>query len=195
MKSLVEWLFEQAPPVEEELFFEHKGALPFSHKEHKVSLKATPEGLFIQVVYPEDLSIFEGGDLEGQDAFECFIDTRPRPDAMSFHRYCHHFIFIPNHFGQGPYAFEASRFKGDQKRELATSQSIDCSLAAEKKNCCMKIFLSSEILFGYDPEILTKIGFAYKIHRTGKETLFFPLGESVDVARLPALWATFDLLK
>ena len=58
----------------------------------------------------------------------------------------------------------------------------------------MQIFLPSEALHGYDPKVFEKLGFAFRINRSGGDPMHFPLcSDQFEIGLHPSLWSSLKI--
>lgn len=150
------------------------------------------EGLEIQC---DLFKPFEGSyfpDIEKGDALEILLDTRALVDLTYVHKYCHHFYFFPKEI-DGVSALEVTRFKTEEKHPLADPKNFHVETTFSKKGYSMKIGIPRISLFGYDPEEVRRLSFAYVVH-SHKERQEFPLPEeNWRLRNHPNLWAEINL--
>lgn len=158
-----------------------------------VSLSWSEEGLFlfVKVDKPFEDSFFP--DVQKGDAFECFIDTKGLGQAHTFHKYCHHFVFLPKEV-DGLIGAELSSFRGEDRHELADASKFLVRSRFLKHGYEMEIVIPEISLFGYSPEEEQKIFFAYRLHRKGGNPMHFPMsGLDYQIESQPLLWAKIRL--
>ena len=127
------------------------------------------------------------------DSCELFIDTRNLKQALSVHRFCHHFVFLP-HEVEGSRGYEVTLFRFDEKRQLAASDLFSVRTNIEKKTYDMQIEIPKEALYGYAPNEFHELGFTYRINRYKGESQHFALSSRFFcIEKHPALWATLVL--
>jgi len=149
-----------------------------------LSLLCQVERPFIDCVYPS----FDEG-----DSLELFIDTRDLKEVGVIHRFCHHFLFLPVEV-QGVRSLEVTNFRGEDKHSLADPAQLCVETTFEKKSYCYAIYLSREVLYGYDPVSIPRLGFSYRLHRAKGRPQHFPLStKACAIERFPALWASLQL--
>ena len=127
------------------------------------------------------------------DSLEVFIDTRDLKNAKSVHRFCHHFIFLPEEV-DGIKAEEVTRFKADESHEIASPELFVIETKVGKRDYEMEIHIPKAALHGYDPLEFNKLGFTYRINRHGGDPQHFALSSRFfSLEKHPALWATLIL--
>ncbi len=137
-----------------------------------------------EVVYPKY--------REG-DSLELFIDTRNLKQALSVHRFCHHFIFLPEEV-KGEKGYEVTLFRFDEKRKLVSSDLFAIQTTIKKKTYEMEIDIPKEALHGYAPNEFNHLGFTYRINRYGGKAQSFALSSQFfAIEKHPSLWATLVL--
>lgn len=131
--------------------------------------------------------------FEEGDSVEIFIDTRDMKQATYAHRFCHHFLVLPVEV-QGVRALEITRLRADDKRPLCDPDDIGIDVFFGKKNYTIKVELPASCLYGFDPAVCDRLGFAYRINRaTGPAQHFSASSRSCPLAQYPALWGSMSL--
>lgn len=151
-----------------------------------VSVQVDGQSLILtfSVRAPAKESVFPA--VERGDGIECFIDTRNLKDAKTIHKFCHHFVFLPVAV-DGVQGIEVTTFRGDDSHDLCQQVPIEVSITARKYE--LTATLTSNELYGFDPEDHPKIGFAYRIHRLGKDSQHFGVpSKEFALAKHPFLW-------
>ncbi len=132
-------------------------------------------------------------DVEKGDGFEFFIDTRGTKEALSLHKYCHHFVFLPKEV-DGIQGVEVTRFKTNDKRELATKEHLKVTPQFAKGSYTLEIFIQDTALYGYDPMEYPNLKIASITHLGSKEPNHFPKqGYDLPFKDHPSLWANIKL--
>ena len=132
-------------------------------------------------------------DVEKGDGFEFFIDTRGIRDALIVHKYCHHFIFLPKEI-DGVLGAEVTRFKTNDKRELASKEFLKVATQFAKNSYTMQIFLPDVALYGFDPKEVAVVKMAYILHRGNGSPNHFPKSNhDLNLKDHPSLWAEVRL--
>ena len=143
--------------------------------------------LRLNVLKPFEKAFFP--DVEKGDAMELFVDTRGLPDAHIIHKYCHHFVFLPKEV-DGILGAEVTRFKTNDKRELASKEHLKVSAEFTKKGYSMEIFIPDIALFGFDLTEYPNLKLAYIVHRGEYEPNHYPKSNHVyNLKEHPSLWA------
>ncbi len=118
------------------------------------------------------------------EIIELFFDTRDRKTMGYPTRFCHHF-YIEVEQQEGS---EITRFRTDDAHELCAPELIDVHTAAD----CVTVRIPKEILFGYEPEQFSRLGFTYRINRG--EQNFSICDENFAIEKHPSFWSTIRLL-
>lgn len=153
-----------------------------------------PEGLYFycsisipfkDVFYPE---IVRG------DSLELFIDTRDIKTASYPTKFCHHFFFLPKEI-QSIQAEEITRFRNEDRHDLCDPSDLKVQAQFQKEGYAMKIFIPSQSLYGYDPGECSRIGFSYRVNRTGGAPQNFCVSpEEFAIEQQPFLWGRVRLI-
>ncbi|NGX45159.1 MAG: hypothetical protein K940chlam2_00302 [Chlamydiae bacterium] len=139
---------------------------------------------FVEAFYPD---VLRG------DSVELFIDTRNLKSAGFPTRFCHHFAFLPKPV-DGIQAVEKTRLRPDEMRELAPQELLKVESVFKRRGYQIQIFLPSEALHGYDPKVFEKLGFAFRINRSGGDPMHFPLcSDQFEIGLHPSLWSSLKI--
>lgn len=127
------------------------------------------------------------------DALELFFDTRDMKNAGFATRFCHHFLFLPEKV-QGIQCQELTRFRSEDSHPLCDPNDLQIATQFEKKSYAMQIFIPRHCLHGFDPQEFDRLGFTYRIYRTGGQPQHFALSSKhFNIEHNPRLWASFKL--
>lgn len=143
-----------------------------------------------QVVLPE---------IHLGDGIELFFDTRDRKSAGANTRFCHHFGFLPKEYrGSNAYdgliASELTRFRTEDKHEHCPPQDLLVESTMTRSSYHMLIFIPSHCLHGFDPNQFDRMGFTYRMNRSGKPQHFHIVSEEFSIDQHPAQWASLRLI-
>ncbi|PCI77774.1 hypothetical protein COB21_02570 [Candidatus Aerophobetes bacterium] len=128
---------------------------------------------------------------ERGDSVELFIDTRDNKNSKVVTQYCHHFVILPEEKEEKS-VFEVTRFHVYHTREFVDTSLSELKKEIKKKRYKLSLFLPKQMLFGFDLENYTRIGFTYRINGFNKEPQHFVLsGEKYNIAAHPHLWGSF----
>jgi len=129
------------------------------------------------------------------DAVELFIDTRDLKTAGFAHRFCHHFLFLPQAV-QGIQAQELTHFRTEDTHPHCDPADLQASAEFAKNSYALQLFIPAHSLHGYDPFSFDRIGFTYRIHRyKGKPQHFSLSSHHFSLEQHPRFWATFKLVQ
>lgn len=129
------------------------------------------------------------------EAVELFIDTRDLKTSRFPTKFCHHFLILPKSVN-GIQVLELTKFRADDARPLSDCEEIFTETTLGKKRFQIKIGLPQTVLYGFDPKAFDRLGFTYRIHRTGGAMQHFSCSSSVaSIEKHPNLWATFNLVR
>lgn len=128
------------------------------------------------------------------DSIELFIDTRDLKSKGVVSRFCHHFIFYP-HQVQGFYGREITRFRGEETHRLCHPEDLVVTPTVQARSYSLLIEISASCLTGYDPIQSPRLGFTYRISRTGGLPQHFSASSEEYALELhPAVWGTLKLV-
>jgi hypothetical protein len=134
-------------------------------------------------------------DVAKGDSLELFFDTRDVKTAGFNHKFCHHFFFLPEAC-EGFIAGEITHFRTEDSHPLCNAEELKVQSKLRNFGYDLHAFIPKECLHGYDPEQFHRIGFTYRINRTGGPPQHFAISsEDYPIDQNPALWSSFTLIK
>lgn len=146
----------------------------------------TVDTRFQQSVYP---------DVSQGDSIELFIDTRDVKTSGYNTRFCHHFFFLPEPI-EGHQAGELTRFRTEDFHELCDPKLLKVKAQLKSNSYSIQIFIPSECLHGYDPDQFDRMGFTYRVNRSGRSPQHFSVTtDEYQLEQQPSLWSTLKLVK
>ncbi|MFN0065462.1 MAG: hypothetical protein ACKVOH_04415 [Chlamydiales bacterium] len=162
---------------------EELGKVYMGWEKEGITLRFSLNRLFDAPEFPEYLS---------GDAVEIFLDTRD-VKSQTLTRYCHHFFVLPERVDTVQ-AGEVTRFREEEKRELADPNLLKIHSSKVKGKRVLEIFLPSQSLYGYDPSQFGRLGFTYRIQaQDGKMQYFSASPDDFRIEQTPSLWASINL--
>ena len=159
----------------------------------RIAVVWSPGGLTLHVHVKKSLEESLYPKYRDSDSLEIFLDTRDLKNAQSVHRFCHHFVFLPEEV-DGVQAQEVTRFRSDETHELAASELFVVQVKVGKRDYEMEIHIPKEAMHGYDPTEFKRLGFAYRLNRMNGDPQHFNLSSRFfSLEKHPGLWATLIL--
>lgn len=155
-----------------------------------------PEAVHFLVKCQTPLTEVHFPNIQAGDSFELWIDTRNDKSRTYPTLFCHHVYFLPLDIEEGiPQAGELTRFRGDEKRELADPSHLHLNvIKGRKEGYQMEIKIEKEALYGYEPEIFSSLGFTYRLNRFhGKPEHFSCSSSTLNIEQHPQFWGTLNL--
>lgn len=135
------------------------------------------------------------GDFRKGDSVELFLDTRDLKTKGVISRFCHHFVFFPVQM-QNFYGREITRFRGEDIHRLCHPEDLQVTPNLEDDDYELAIEIPATCLYGYDPLSFPRLGFTYRINRTGGAPQHFAVSsEEYAIEQHPATWGTLKLVK
>lgn len=124
------------------------------------------------------------------DTVEFWIDTRDLKSRSILSRFCHHFLFsLLTKEGK-----EITRMRQEEFHPLADPADLVPKVDTTPRSWRLFVKIPASCLYGYDPSSFPRLGFTYRIRRTGGPSQHFSLSsEEVSIENHPALWATLNL--
>ncbi|MFQ6132511.1 MAG: sugar-binding protein [Armatimonadota bacterium] len=133
-----------------------------------------------------------------KDCLEVWLDMRDNRTIHRATRFCHQFCFIP----QSPEGRRNSAEGWQVPIHRALEQAPQCdpeqlqvAAVTGKTFYCLEIVLPSEVLFGFDPEVCSRLGFAYHINDAQLGQQSATVGKEFPIHSDPGLWATLELVR
>ncbi len=134
-------------------------------------------------------------DFRRGDSVELFIDTRDLKTKGVISKFCHHFVFFPVET-QNFYGRETTRFRNEDMHRLCHPEDLQVSPDMDQNSYRIAIEIPSHCLHGYDPMSFSRLGFTYRINRTGAPPQHFAVSsEEYAIEQHPATWGTLKLQK
>lgn len=159
----------------------------------RVALTWNMGGLTLYVQVKKELEASFYPNYREGDSLEFFFDTRNLKKSQSIHRFCHHFVFLPEEFN-GIEVREVTVFRPDEVRELADPNLFVIEVAVSRHSYDMEIHIPKEVLYGYEPSEFDRLGFAYRINRYQGDPQHFSVSSRFfSLEKHPDLWATLIL--
>lgn len=158
----------------------HLGELLGEEEEVQLAFAWNKDGLHGQFQCPKG---------KDRPVLHLFINTRDVKSA-TITRFCHHFRI--HHKG----GEEHTRFREDQSRALCDSGGIKVKEILEPQGKFIRFFVSKSCLFGYDPALSQRLGFAYRLELGGGKSQHFTVtSEDYHLEQQPRLWTSMRLVK
>ena len=76
---------------------------------------------------------------------------------------------------------------------IGRADNIPARVELGRTSWLLELFLSSQVLNGFDPDTNRRLGFAFQITDFVREDQFFSVGRDFPVGDNPSLWATLEL--
>ena len=151
------------------------------------------EGLTFAFKIHQPFELSDYPEYDKGDSIEICIDTKNIQEARVMHRFCHHFLILGKPIGQTS-ALEITRFRGEDRHELALPSHIKVDRDFAEDSYSVKVHLPAHILHGFDIEDSPTIRFTYRIHRAKNKPQHFTLS-SIDYQSmtLPMLFTELKL--
>ncbi|VTS08950.1 DOMON domain-containing protein [Tuwongella immobilis] len=166
--------------------------------ELRIGWNAAGIGLTLDVRGKEAPPVGDPDKPRASDGLSLWLDTR---DARTFHRagrYCHQFHFLPAAGGADrdePMAMQTKIHRALADAPIAAPNDLPIRCIRRKTGYRLEIFLSANVLNGFDPENNPRMGIFYAVRdlELGEQTLGisadFPFSDD------PSLWSVLELTK
>lgn len=143
-----------------------------------------------QAVYCD---IFFNKPLDPTDKVELFFDTRDLKTVSFTHRFCHHFLILPQTTVDETPAKEVTAFRTEDKHLFCLPEDIQVEVQDKRKSYVIKITIPAYCLHGYDPEQFFHIAMSYRLHAGGSSQHFSSSHPLIE--QQPRYWASCLLTK
>lgn len=164
----------------------HFADVSLAWNEEAILLKVDVKKPFEEAFYP---------DYEKGDAFDFFFDTRDLKTTGVPTRFCHHFLVLPKEV-QGVRVQELSKFRAEDSHPLCDSTDIFVETDFSSKGYQLTLAFPSAVLHGYEPHSFDRLGFTYRIHRSGGNPQHFATSSLFyKIEQQPSLWASLKLTR
>lgn len=174
------------PDISELLGEERFAEVAFLWNEEGLSFEVFIDKPFEEVYFP----LYSKG-----DAIELFIDTRDLKTVGFATRFCHQFVILPQAI-QDIQALETTHFRTEDAHPLCEGQEIGVQAHFHDDAYSVRIVIPAHCLHGYDPKSYDRIGFTYRIHRTGGPPQHFAVSsEHFAIEQAPKAWASVTMSK
>ncbi|MBI5273730.1 MAG: hypothetical protein HY860_01600 [Chlamydiales bacterium] len=131
-------------------------------------------------------------DYHKGDAVEILIDTKGLTSSH-MNRHCHHFFFLPKQKEEKQYE-EITKLRYENQRPLASDASIHLQVEFKSNSYQMRIFLTKDALYGYNPAECDKLLLQFIIYRHKQPPQHFCFSKKQFKSMLnPSLWANVQL--
>lgn len=138
---------------------------------------------------------FKESDFQKGDCIELFIDTRDLKTKGVVSSFCHHFLFHPVEV-QNFYGREITRFRNEDVHRLCHPEDLNVKAVQHHDSYHLAIDIPAHCLHKFDPISFARLGFTYRINRTGAPPQHFAVSsEEYVVESHPATWGTLRLEK
>ena len=160
----------------------------------RMSLTWSPEGMAVYARVERPLVASFYPKYRSGDSLELFFETRLLQKRSSIHRFCHHFLFLPQKVGEVE-AQEITTFHPLERRPQASPDLLLLQTSRRARQYEMKIEIPQEGFYGYDPLHFNTLRFSYRLNCYGGEAQsFFPSSNAFSLEKDPSLWATLALV-
>jgi hypothetical protein len=164
----------------------------------EVRLGWNPRGLGISVisdgVAPQQVTEQRP---EGFAVAQFWIDTRDTRNVSRATRFCHRFVVRLDRAGSRGrlQAHVTQRPIARAMADAPLSRTDDLPVRAElgRAGWLLELFLTSQVLNGFDPDTNRRLGFAYQISDHVRDDQFLGVGRDFPIGENPSLWATLEL--
>lgn len=163
---------------------EHFADVAMGWSTHGIEVIVLVKEAFQQAFYPE---------VTRGDSVELFFDTRDVKTSGFNTRFCHHFFFLPESL-EGHIAGELTRFRTEDLHELCDPNELSVKTQLKNNSYILNIFIPNQCLHGYDPAQFDKLGFSYRINRSGGPSQHYTVtSDEYQIEQQPSLWSSLKL--
>lgn len=188
-------------PKSKKTFYSDEYALPStselsaSDEFAKLFMTYNEEGIYLFAEVKTEVKKVLFPQFRQGDCLEFFFDTRDLKTRRGVSNFCHHFVFFPEEVN-GFFGQEITRFRGGSSRPLCHPKDLKVESEVKPNLYRMTIHIPKFCLHGFDPSSFDRLGFTYRINRTGDYFQDFAIdSEEFEIETHPDLWASCKLEK
>jgi hypothetical protein len=123
------------------------------------------------------------------------IDTRDIKTSGYNTRFCHHFFFLPEAVDERTCG-EITHFRTEDRHPLCNAEKLQITTKKGSLHYQMEIFLPKEVLHGYDPSQVDRLGFTYRFNRKNDDPQLFCCSSfEFTIEEQPSLWSSLKLVR
>ncbi len=134
---------------------------------------------------------------EGFAVAQFWVDTRDTRNVSRATKFCHRFVIRLDRSGtRGRLEAEVTQrpiARAVADAPIGRSGDIPVRVELSRSSWTLELFLSSQVLNGFDPETNRRLGFAYQIADFVRDDQFLGVGRDFPVGENPSLWTTLEL--
>lgn len=138
--------------------------------------------------------VFFNKSLDKADKVEIFFDTRDLKTVSFTHRFCHHFLVIPQPTAIETYAKEVTVFRTEDTHPLCLPEDIKVEVQDSRKSYVIRTTIPAYCLHGYDPEQFFRIAMNYRLSTKEADLQHFSSAYPL-IEQHPRYWASCHLTK
>ncbi len=144
-----------------------------------------------------DLTAASRARPEGFAVAQFWVDTRDTRNVSRATKFCHRFEVRLDR-GDSRGRLQAQRDSASDPRAVAEAplgrfDDIPVRVELSRTSWILELFLSNDVLNGFDPDTNRRLGFAYQIADFHREDQFLGVGRDFPIGENPSLWATLEL--
>lgn len=136
--------------------------------------------------------VFYHKPLEPTDRVEIFFDTRDLKTVSFTHRFCHHFLILPQPTVDETYAKEVTVFRTEDTHPLCLPEDIKVEVHDHRKSYVIRITVPAYCLHGYDPKQFFRIAMNYRLSTKEVAPQHFSSSHPL-IEQHPRYWASCHL--
>jgi hypothetical protein len=155
-------------------------------------------GMALEVKGKNRLPQCAASDPEAADGLRLFIDTRNTQNIHRASRYCQQFSLFPSGDGPketDPWAVQVPILRAREEAPRANIAEVRLAASVSKTGYLLEAWLPASVLYGYDPEAQSRLGFYYALRDAELGEQFLSVGAEFPFAIDPSLWSTLELVK
>lgn len=147
--------------------------------------------IYTAIQHPQQKTVYP--EVSKGDSVELFFDTRDVKTAGFNTRFCHHFFFLPEE-AEGRQKGEMTRFRTEDVHERCSDSELKILVEKKHSSYTMNMWIPASCLYGYEPDQFDRIGFAYRINRSGGASQHFSvISDDFQLDQHPSLWSSIRL--
>jgi hypothetical protein len=134
---------------------------------------------------------------EGFAVAQFWIDTRDTRNVSRATKFCHRFVArIDRGSSRGRLDAQVAQraiSRAVADAPIGRADDIPVRVELSRASWLLELFLSSQVLNGFDPDTNRRLGFAFHITDFVRDDQYFSVGRDFPVGDNPSLWATLEL--
>jgi hypothetical protein len=154
------------------------------------------EGLAVHIAVNAPFTRAHYPEITRGDSIEIMIDTRDIKTSGYNTRFCHRFFCFAEPL-EGIQAGELTHFRSEEESHpLCDGEELVVKATVRPTSYNTTLLIPTNCLVGYDPASFGRLGFTYRVNRTGQPAQHFSaITDEFQIEQQPSLWASLELVQ